>query len=140
MRLAPGFEPRVDGTTEELEAHELTNRMRSMDFAAASGSLLGGHAGWRDNNLNAPPRALRTEAINTKLRPYTVTIVKELRTRLVLASDGSDVTITDSSSKEGDEPWHVEPMSNEILLLAKQPDGLSKGGRVRPGGLRDPQL
>ena len=122
-RLAPGFEPRIEGTTDDLSATELTSRIRSMDFAAVASTLLGAHAGWRDASLTAPPRTLRTDAITNALRPYTVTIVTRLQTRLVLASDGSDVTRDDIGG--GDEPWHVERMSSEILVLATLPDGLS---------------
>ena len=63
-----------------------------MDFAAAASRLLAAHAGWRDRDLVATPRGLRAEAIGLALRPYRVTLVRTLRTRLQLTSSGEDVT------------------------------------------------
>jgi len=124
VRLAPGFEPHISNTCEDLEAHELTGRLRSMDFASAAAALLGSHAGWRDANLDAPPRTLSTEVIATTLRPFTVTIVRTLRTALVLHASGEDVTA--APTDEHDELWYIERSSHEILLLAQPPAGLAR--------------
>jgi sacsin len=126
VRLAPGFEPRLEGTCDDLAAAELTSLMHSMDFAAAASSLLGAHAGWRDPSLSAPPRHLRTEAIATALRPFSVTLVRRLRTRLVLGATGEDVTAELLAEEEDDEPWFVERTGKEILILAELPAGLSR--------------
>ena len=51
-RQAPGHEPTIETTTDDARAMELTQRIHSMDFAAAAAALLGADAGQRDPTLS----------------------------------------------------------------------------------------
>ena len=141
VSLAAGSEPR-SSEAHAPAAAELTRRMHSTDFAVAAATLLGTHAGWRDETLTAPPRQLRADAITAALRPLRVTLVDSLRTRLVMVESGDDVTRPYEASAgegasaggaSGDELWFVRRAegegagegAGEILMVASPPEGLS---------------
>ena len=120
--LSAGSEPTTATTCDDARASELSGRLRSWDFAAAASAVLGADAGRGDTALLAPPRHLRVEAIAAALRPYTVTLMRTLRTRLLHRQGGTDVTTPEAAA--ADAPWFIHRGTREVLLLAVPPLGL----------------